>query len=82
MEEKKTIKVKLWRCRNCGHEELATYNDLAELNPSVSSSGAIKIGCPNCGAYTVSKPFDRTFRGGEFLIVRPHLRRKLGSRSS
>lgn len=52
------MKVKFWTCGNCGHEEPITDNDLQELNPVVSSAGAIKISCPNCGAYTISKPFD------------------------
>ena len=50
------MKVKFWTCGNCGHEEPITDNDLQELNPVVSSAGAIKISCPNCGAYTISKP--------------------------
>lgn len=71
-----TMKLRLWCCLNCGHEEPITDNDLQELSPVQAASGAIKISCPNCGAYTVSKPWDNTFRGGEFLVVRPHIRRK------
>lgn len=52
------MKVKFWTCGNCGHEEPITDNDLQELNPVVSSTGAIKISCPNCGAYMISKPFN------------------------
>lgn len=69
------MKLKFWRCLNCGHEEPVTDNDIAELSPYVSASGAIKVSCPNCGAYTVSKPFDNTFQGGVFEVVRPHIRR-------
>lgn len=58
------MKVKFWTCGNCGHEEPITDNDLQELNPVVSSAGAIKISCPNCGAYTISKPFDSSCMGG------------------
>lgn len=36
------MKVKFWTCGNCGHEEPITDNDLQELNPVVSSAGAIK----------------------------------------
>lgn len=57
------MKVKFWTCGNCGHEEPITDNDLQELNPVVSSAGAIKISCPNCGAYTISKPFDSSCMG-------------------
>ena len=57
------MKVKFWTCSNCGHEEPITDNDLQELNPVVSSAGAIKISCPNCGAYTISKPFDSSCMG-------------------
>lgn len=70
------MKIKFWRCGNCGHEEPVTENDLQELSPVVSSTGAIKISCPNCGAYTISKSFDRSCRGGSFLVVRPHIKRK------
>ena len=63
------MKVKFWTCGNCGHEEPITDNDLQELNPVVSSAGAIKISCPNCGAYTISKPFDSSCMGGSFLVV-------------
>lgn len=69
------MKVKFWTCGNCGHEEPITDNDLQELNPVVSSAGAIKISCPNCGAYTISKPFDSSCMGGSFLVVRPHIRK-------
>lgn len=69
------MKVKFWVCGNCGHEEPITDNDLQELNPVVSSAGAIKISCPNCGAYTISKPFDSSCMGGSFLVVRPHIRK-------
>lgn len=69
------IQVSFWVCNNCGHEEPVTNNDLQELSPVVSSTGAIKISCPNCGAYTVSKPFDRSCTGGAFLVVRPHIRK-------
>ena len=51
-----TMKIRLWRCLNCGHEEPVTDNDIQELSPVVSATGAIKISCPNCGAYTISKP--------------------------
>ena len=37
------MKVKFWTCGNCGHEELITDNDLQELNPVVSSAGAITV---------------------------------------
>ena len=67
------MKVKFWTCGNCGHEEPITDNDLQELNPVVSSAGAIKISCPNCGAYTISKPFDSSCMGGSFLVVRPQV---------
>lgn len=70
-----TRKVRLWRCKWCGHEEPVTENDLQELSPVMSSTGAIKVTCPNCGAYTISKPFDATFQGGEFLVVVPRLRK-------
>lgn len=69
------MKAKFWKCGNCGHEELVTGSDIPELNPVVSSTGAIKVTCPNCGAYTISKPFDNTFRGGAFLVVKPHIKR-------
>lgn len=69
------MKVKFWTCGNCGHEEPITDNDLQELNPVVSSADAIKISCPNCGAYTISKPFDSSCMGGSFLVVRPHIRK-------
>lgn len=67
--------VRFWTCGNCGHEEPITDNDLQELSPVVSSAGAIKISCPNCGAYTISKPFDSSCMGGSFLVVRPHIRK-------
>ena len=63
------MKVKFWTCGNCGHEEPVTDN------PVVSSAGAIKISCPNCGAYTISKPFNGSCMGGAFLVVRPHIRK-------
>lgn len=75
MTSTQTIKIKMWHCRNCGHEEPVTGNDIQELTPLVSSTGAIKISCPNCGAYTVSKPFDDTCTGGVFEVVRPHVKR-------
>lgn len=40
------MKVKFWTCGNCGHEEPITDNDLQELNPVVSSAGAIKNQLP------------------------------------
>lgn len=70
------MKVKFWHCKNCGHEEPVTNGDIPELNPVASSTGAIKVSCPNCGAYTISKPFDETFQGGQFLVVRPHIKRR------
>lgn len=69
------MKIKFWHCKNCGHEEPVTDNDIRELNPVVSSTGAIKISCPNCGAYTISKPFDETCTGGVFEVVLPHIKR-------
>ena len=70
------MKIKLWKCGNCGHLEPVTRGDIPELNPVVSSTGAIKVTCPNCGAYTISKPFDNTFKGGSFLVVKPHIKRQ------
>lgn len=70
------MKIKLWRCTWCGHEELATP-DIEELKP-VSVGDIIKVSCPACGAYTISRPFDHTFQGGEFLVVRPHIKRMKG----
>lgn len=69
------MKVKFWVCKNCGHEEIQTPTDIEELKPYVSSTGAIKVSCPNCGAYTISKPFDNTFQGGVFEVVMPHIKR-------
>lgn len=66
------MKIKLWRCIYCGHEEMAT-DSLEELKPVVAGD-TIKVSCPACGAYTISRPFDNTFQGGEFLVVRPRYR--------
>ncbi len=66
------MKIKLWRCIYCGHEEMAT-DSLEELKPVVAGD-TIKVSCPACGAYTISRPFDTTFQGGEFLVVRPRYR--------
>jgi hypothetical protein len=48
-------------------------DSLEELKPVVAGD-TIKVSCPACGAYTISRPFDTTFQGGEFLVVRPRYR--------
>lgn len=66
----------VFKCGNCGHEAAVSENldglCFAWLGPTAS-----KIGCPNCGSFTLQKADDDTFTRGDFLVVKTRLRRDL-----
>lgn len=68
------IVVPMWRCGNCGHEVPISdelYGMIFEQYAELRS----KVGCENCGSYTLQQAYDGTFKAGNFLIVKSHLRR-------
>ena len=66
------MQIKVWACRNCGHEELIQPGDeLKELGFTAYSALTSRISCPACRAYTIQRAYDETFTAGYFLVVKP-----------
>lgn len=68
-------KVKMWRCRNCGHEVIITP-DLDGLIFEQYSNRTSKVQCTACGSYTIQKAHNDDFTAGDFLIVKSFYGRK------
>jgi predicted RNA-binding Zn-ribbon protein involved in translation (DUF1610 family) len=66
-----TLKVKLWRCGNCGHEA-RQIDELKELSFRWLGSLTSKTCCPNCGSYTLQRAFTEEFKAGYFLVVKAY----------
>ena len=65
------MKVKVWKCGNCGHEEVIPNDGSVGglvfqwLGPRTS-----KVGCPACGSFTLQRASDDSFTVGNFLVVK------------
>jgi rubredoxin len=65
------VKLMVWTCGNCGHEEpIPKDGSVGGLVFEKYSRFTSKLGCPACGSYTLQQATDGSFTVGHFLIVK------------
>jgi len=66
------VKIRVWTCKQCGHEEAIRQGwNLEELKYTQLGPLTSRVTCPACGAYTLQRAYDDTFKAGNFLMVVP-----------